>query len=130
MAARIGTSAHASLVAAQLLRVRETSPEVWARTGRVQVASAFLASLITGSWVGMSEAEACGTGMWRYAMGGQGQWDDEVLEYIAGGGRDEALRLRSWLGDVDTSGGGRRIANVSRYLAERYGFEPGERHRS
>ncbi|TFY71343.1 hypothetical protein EVG20_g1656 [Dentipellis fragilis] len=123
MAARVGTSAHASLMAAQLLRVREASPDVWARTGRVQVASAFLASLIAGSWVTMSEAEACATGMWVYAAGGQGHWDDDVLDFV-GGSREEGRRVRAWLGEVDVSGGGRRIGSVSRYLVERYGFEP------
>ena len=124
MAARVGTCANSSLVAAQILRVRETSPETWARTGRVQIASAFLASLISGTWIGMSEAEACTTGMYVYASGGQGHWDDEVIEYIAGS-REEAWRVRGWLGDVDVSGGGRRVATVSRYLVDRYGFEPG-----
>ncbi|KAG6848819.1 hypothetical protein H0H93_013776, partial [Arthromyces matolae] len=65
MASRVGTCASSSLVAAQLLRVRETWPqEVWARTGRVQLASAFLGSLITGKWMPMTEAEASATGMW------------------------------------------------------------------
>ena len=125
MAARVGTCANSSLVAAQILRVRETSPETWARTGRVQIASAFLASLISGTWIKMGEAEACATGMYVYASGGQGHWDDEVIEYIAGS-REEAWRVRGWLGDVDVSGGGRRVATVSRYLVERYGFEPGK----
>ena len=124
MATRVGTCANSSLVAAQILRVRETSPETWARTGRVQIASAFLASLVAGTWIGMSEAEACATGMYVYASGGQGHWDDEVFEYIAGS-REEAWRVRGWLGDVDVSGGGRRVATVSRYLVDRYGFEPG-----
>ena len=124
MAARVGTCANSSLVAAQILRVRETSPETWARTGRVQIASAFLASLISGTWIGMGEAEACATGMYVYASGGQGHWDDEIIEYIAGS-REEAWRVRGWLGDVDVSGGGRRVATVSRYLVDRYGFEPG-----
>ncbi|KAI0049120.1 D-xylulose kinase [Auriscalpium vulgare] len=123
MAARVGTSANSSLIAAQLLRVREGSPETWARTGRVQIASAFLASLVSGTWVGMSEAEACGTGMWVYASGGQGHWDDEVIELVAGS-REDARRVRTWLGDVDISGGGRRIGTVSRYLVDRYGFDP------
>ncbi|KAI0269661.1 actin-like ATPase domain-containing protein [Russula aff. rugulosa BPL654] len=123
MAARVGTCANSSLVAAQILRVRETSPETWARTGRVQIASAFLASLISGTWIKMGEAEACATGMYVYASAGQGHWDDEVIEYIAGS-REEAWRVRGWLGDVDVSGGGRRVATVSRYLVERYGFEP------
>ncbi|KAI0300008.1 actin-like ATPase domain-containing protein [Multifurca ochricompacta] len=110
MAARVGTCANSSLVAAQILRVRETSPETWARTGRIQIASAFLASLVAGTWIGIAESEAC-------------HWDDEVIEYIAGS-REEAWRVRGWLGDVDVSGGGRRVATVSRYLVDRYGFEP------
>ena len=111
MAARVGTSANSSLVAAQLLRVREASPDVWARTGRVQLASSFLSSLLAGSWMSISEAEACATGMWVYASGGQGHWDDEVIGFV-GGSPEEARRVRSWLGEVDISSGGRRIATV------------------
>lgn len=127
MAARVGTSANASMVAAQLLRVREIWPgEVWSRTGRMQVASAFLCSLVSGKWVGMGEAEACATGLWVH--GGQqqqGYWDEGVLD-IVGGSREEGRRVRGWLGDVDVSGGARRAGNVSRYLVDRYGFDPGE----
>ncbi|KAF8641637.1 hypothetical protein AX16_009863 [Volvariella volvacea WC 439] len=128
MAARVGTCANASLVAAQLLRVRETWQDVWSRTGRVQLASAFLASLITGRWINMSESEACATGMWVHSGNAnisqpQGHWDEGVLEIVAGN-REEARRVRTWLGDVDISGGNRRAGNVSRYLVDRYGFDP------
>ncbi|KAF8196970.1 hypothetical protein BJ912DRAFT_93874 [Pholiota molesta] len=128
MAARVGICANASMVAAQLLRVRETWPqEVWARTGRVQLASAFLASIISGKWTSMGEAEACATGAWVHganpnAAGGQGYWDEGVLD-IVGGSREEGRRVRGWLGDVDVSGGSRKVGNVSRYLIERYGFD-------
>ncbi|PFH46292.1 hypothetical protein AMATHDRAFT_155735 [Amanita thiersii Skay4041] len=128
MAARVGISASASLVAAQLLRVRESWPqEVWARTGRIQLASAFLCSLVTGKWQGLSESEACATGMWIHGAnvnaGGTGHWDEQVLD-IVGGSREEGRRVRGWLGDVDVSGGSRRAGNVSRYLVERFGFDP------
>lgn len=135
MAARVGTCASASLIAAQLLRVRESWPqEIWGRTGRVQLASAFLGSLIAGKWMSMNEAEACATGMWVHGAnpnignspgpgGAQGYWDEGVLD-IVGGSREEGRRVRGWLGDVDVSGGGRRAGNVSRYLVERYGFDP------
>ncbi|GLB42709.1 putative xylulokinase activity [Lyophyllum shimeji] len=107
MVNRVGTCASASMVAAQLLRVRESWPQdVWARTGRVQLASSFLGSLIAGKWMGMGEAEACATGL------------------HCGGSREEGRRVRGWLGEVDVSGGGRRAGNVSRYLVDRYGFEP------
>lgn len=129
MAARVGTCAHASLIAAQLLRVREAWPDIWSRTGRVQVASSFLASLICGAFVSMGEAEACSTGLWSHAgsnaaTGSQSHWDEGVLE-IVGGNREEGRRIYGWLGDVDTSGGRRRLGTVSRYLTDRFGFDPG-----
>ncbi|THU78197.1 hypothetical protein K435DRAFT_65004 [Dendrothele bispora CBS 962.96] len=129
MAARVGTCASASLVAAQLLRVRESWPqEVWARTGRIQLASAFIASLLSGKWVPMGEAEACATGLWVHGGGGtgaqgQGGWDEHVLD-IVGGSREEGRRVRGWLGEVDVTGGGRKVGNISRYLVERFGFDP------
>ena len=127
MASRVGTCAHPSLVAAQLLRVREAWPDVWTRTGRVQMASSFLASLLTGQLVGMGEAEASSTGLWVHAgsqAGGQSRWDEGVME-IVGGNRDEGRRIWQWLGEVDVSGGRRRIGTISRYLVERFGFDPG-----
>lgn len=128
MAARVGTCANASILAAQLLRIRESwTSDVWARTGKVQLASTFVASMIVGEWVNMGEAEACATGMWTHSSGQgsspQGHWDDGVLE-IVGGSREEGRRIRGWLGEVDLASG-RKIANVSRYLCERFGFEPG-----
>lgn len=85
--------------------------------------------------MGMGEAEACATGMWVHGANasagagpvqgsGQGYWDEGVLD-IVGGSREEGRRVRGWLGDVDVSGGGRRSGNISRYLVERYGFDPG-----
>jgi xylulokinase len=83
----------------------------------------------------MNEAEACATGMWVHGAtpsvvsnsgqgSVQGYWDEGVLD-IVGGSREEGRRVRGWLGDVDVSGGGRRAGSVSRYLVERYGFDPG-----
>ena len=122
MAASIGIAANASMVSAQLLRVRETWPQdVWARTGRVQLASAFLASLVAGKWTSMGESEACATGAWVHGAShnATGHWNEDVLDIV--GGR----RVRGWLGEVDVSGGSRRAGSVSRYLVECYGFDPG-----
>jgi xylulokinase len=131
MASRVGTCANASLLAAQLLRVRESwTSDVWSRTGKIQLASQFMASMIVGGWVVMGESEACATGMWVHAgpgaqgAPGLGRWDDGVLE-IVGGSREEGRKIRTWLGDVEIASG-RKAAHISRYLCERYGFEPGE----
>lgn len=124
MAARVGTCANASLAAAQLLRMRES--DVWQRTGKVQTASSFLGSILVGKWVGMGEAEACATGIWHHGGGnGTGGWDDGVLDII-GGNREEGRRVREWLGEVDVSSGAKRAGTASRYLIERYGFDPGK----
>ena len=116
MAASIGTAANTSMVSAQLLRVRETwLQEVWARTGRVQLASAFLASLVAGKWTSMGESEACATGAWVHVAShnATGHWNEDVLD-IVGGSKEEGRRVRGWLGDVDVSGGieesGKRLA--------------------
>lgn len=103
---------------------------VWAKTAKIQLASNFLASLISGKWIPMGEAEACGTGMWvhdpsisqsPHSQTQSGHWDDAVLDII-GGSREEGRRLRGLLGEVDTSGlgGGQAGVRVSRYLVERY----------
>ncbi|KAF4622361.1 hypothetical protein D9613_009518 [Agrocybe pediades] len=129
MASLVGIAANASMIAAQLLRVRETWPqEVWARTGRVQLASSFIASLLSGKVTSMSEAEACASGAWvhgasQHAVGGQGYWDENVLD-IVGGSREEGRRIRGWLGEVDVSGGSKKAGHVSKYFVERYGFNP------
>ncbi|KAJ7055463.1 D-xylulose kinase [Mycena amicta] len=121
LVAHVGSAANPSAIAAQLLRVHETWPQdVWARTGRVQLASAFLASLVSGKWMPMAEAEACATGLWSHTANA---WDEKVLD-IVGGSREEGRRVRGWLGEVDLTGGGRRAGNISRYLVERYGFDP------
>lgn len=127
MAARVGTCAQSSLIAAQILRVREAWQDIWRSTGRVQLASSFLASLMCGAFVGMGEAEASATGLWVHStqQGTPSHWDEGVLE-IVGGNADEGRRIWGWLGDVDISGGRRRTGSVSRYMVERYGFDSGE----
>ena len=124
MASRVGICAHASLLAAQLLRVREAWPaDVWNKTSKIQVASSFLGSLVCGKWVGMGESEAAATGMWVHGGVQDGYWDDGVME-IVGGSREEGRKVRGWLGEVDLLGG-KRVGCVSRYLVDRYGFDPG-----
>jgi xylulokinase len=136
MAARVGVAAHPALPAARLLHVRETRPEAWARTRRVQPASAFLASLLLGAPAALAESEACASGLWTHAPPPPGapaplpgsdtgsRWDDAVLD-VVGGSRAEGARIREWLGAVETTGGARRLGTVSKFVQERYGFDPG-----
>ncbi|KDQ10746.1 hypothetical protein BOTBODRAFT_177833 [Botryobasidium botryosum FD-172 SS1] len=118
MAARVSTSAHLALTAAQAMKVREGNPDAWARTARVSLASTFLSSVLMGAWAPMAEAEVSGTGMW--SAGGAG-WDEEVLELVAGS-KEEGRRFKEMLGEVE-SFGGKKIGTVSPYFVERYGFD-------
>ncbi|KAH8109625.1 actin-like ATPase domain-containing protein [Phellopilus nigrolimitatus] len=121
-AARLGAPAHASLLSAHALRMRETQPDVWRRTGRISLASTLLCSLLLGGWAPSSESEACATGMWSHP---QRAWDEGVLEIVAGSNSFEHMgRLKMMLGDVDVQGGGRKIGSISPYFVERYGFSP------
>lgn len=124
-AARLGTPLHASLLAAHALRMRETQPEIWARTGRITLASTLLCSLLLGRWAPTSESEASATGLWNQR---RKAWDDAVCEVVAGSvGFEHAGRLKTMLGDVDVSGGGKKVGNIAPYYVERFGFSPGAR---
>lgn len=61
--------------------------------------------------------------MWVHGGTQEGYWDDGVME-IVGGNREEGRKIRGWLGDVDLTGG-KRVGNVSQYLVDRYGLDPG-----
>ena len=123
-AARLGMPAHASLPVAHAMMIRETQPEVWQRIGRFTPASTMLCSLLMGAWAPMAESEACSTGMWAQSLRA---WDDLVVEIVAGTSTpEEVTRVKRIFGDVDTSGGGRRVGNISPYFVERYGFNAGQ----
>ncbi|EJC99437.1 actin-like ATPase domain-containing protein [Fomitiporia mediterranea MF3/22] len=121
-ASRLGTPSHASLLAAHTLRMRETQPDIWMRTGRLTLASTLFCSLFLGGWAPTSESEACATGMWSVHSRA---WDEMVLEIVAGSSAYEhAGRLKVMLGEVDMSGGGRKVGNISQYFVDRFGFSP------
>ena len=74
----------------------------------------------------MGESEACATGAWVHDIShnAAGHWNEAFLD-IVGGNKEEGRRIRGRLGDLDVSEGSKRAGSVSRYLVDRYGFEPG-----
>ncbi|KAG9084281.1 hypothetical protein FS749_005347 [Ceratobasidium sp. UAMH 11750] len=117
LAQRVGTATPTT--AAQAIKIREGNPDAWTHTARVVLASAFLASVLTGNWVPAAEAEAIATGFWNVE---KGTWDDEVLELVAAG-KEEGARLATMLGDV-CSAGTTNVGSVSSYFIQKYGFAP------
>ncbi|KAG8727728.1 hypothetical protein FRC11_012596 [Ceratobasidium sp. 423] len=118
LAQRLGTATPTT--AAQAIKIREGNPDAWTHTSRVILASAFLASLFVGSWAPATEAEAVATGFWNVE---RGAWDDEVLELVGGGSKEEGERLKGMLGTVCPSGT-TTVGAVSAYFCQRYGFGP------
>jgi len=122
MANQVGTTAHASLLAAQMLHMRDTKPDAWAQTSRVVLASAFISSIMTGKISPFAEAEAAATGL--YSAPNE-RWDEGVLRIIAGSEK-ELDRVKSMLGSIERNGA-KPVGQISPYFSTKYGLDAGER---
>jgi ribulose kinase len=120
MANQVGVTGHASLLAAQILHLRDTKPEIWAKTTRVSVASGFLCSILSGKIVGFYEAEAAATGLYSLP---KEQWEDKVLQIVAGS--DGTGKLKASLGGVERNAA-IPVGRVSTYFTTKYGLDGGE----
>jgi xylulokinase len=121
MATQVGVTAHSSLLAAQMQHLRETKPDIWGRTSRVALASAFLCSILTGTMASFSESEAATTGIYSLS---KEQWDESVLKIIAGSD-DGANKVKSMLGAIERNAA-RPVAKISSYFSSKYGLDSGE----
>lgn len=119
MANQVGATAHASLLAAQILCLRDTKPEVWAKTSRIAVASSFISSILTGKVTPFYESEAAGTGLYSVS---KEQWEDKVLSVVSGS--DGPARLKSALGSVERSTVS-PIGQIASYFTAKYGLDSG-----
>lgn len=119
MANQVGVTTHASLLAAQILHLRDTKPEIWAKTARISVACSFLCSILSGKLVGFYEAEAAATGLYSLP---KEQWEEGVLQIVAGS--DGAGKLKAALGGVERNAA-IPVGRVSSYFTTKYGLDSG-----
>jgi xylulokinase len=120
MANQVGATTHASLLAAQMLHLRDTNPEAWAQTSRVALASVFLCSIMIGKISSVTEAEAAATGLYSAA---NEKWDEGVLKIIAGF-EQEVDRVKSMLGAIERNGA-KPVGQISSYFSTKYGLDAG-----
>ncbi|KAF8321157.1 hypothetical protein DL93DRAFT_2212896 [Clavulina sp. PMI_390] len=113
-----GTAAHLPLAPSQIARVREAHRDAYEATDRIQLASAFIASLLLGRWAPATEAEMVGTGLWDHS---KAWWDELMLQLLAGGSVEESVRLRGMLGEVERVGS-KVLGGVAPYFVDRYGI--------
>jgi xylulokinase len=138
MAYRVGITGHTSLLAAQIMRLREHNEEAWRRTHKVGTSNTFLEGIFSGAW-SFSMEDAWLSGMWNIGSaktaGGSSVngrstpststpgWDKNASDYVAGG-PVEGQHLRDSMGEVNTDTRS-RTHPISRYWVDRYGFDPG-----
>lgn len=122
MANQVGAATHASLLAAQMLHLRDSNPEAWTQTSRVASASVFLCSIMIGKLSSFTEAEAAGTGLYSAA---NEKWDEGVLKIIAGF-EQEVERVKIMLGGIERNGA-KPVGRISSYFSTKYGLDAGTR---
>lgn len=114
MSTRVGVCGHSSLLAAQIMHIRDAKPDVWSKAGRVQLASSFLASILAGVVAPIAESDASGTGLYSLA---KEQWDDGALQAVGG------ETTHDLLGPVERTSS-RPVGTLSSYFSQKYGLEP------
>ena len=114
MSTRVGVCGHSSLLAAQIMHIRDAKPEVWSKAGRVQLASSFLASILTGVVAPIVESDASGTGLFSLS---KEQWDDAVLQAVGG------EITQDLLGPIERTSS-KPVGTLSSYFSQKYGLEP------
>lgn len=119
-----GSKAHARFTGPQIMRFRKTEPEAYRQTWKISLVSSFMTTLLCldGEVKGIDESDACGMNMWDMSTSKRG-WSKEILEIIAGAGKDAGDELAEKLGKVE-SDGGRVVGQVGKWYVSRYGFSP------
>ena len=118
MSTQVGVCGHSSLLAAQIMHIREAKPDVWSKAGRVQLASSFLASILAGVMAPIVESDASGTGLYSLS---KERWDDAVLQAVGG------ETTQDLLGPVERTSS-KPVGTLSSYFSQKYGLEPSTYH--
>jgi xylulokinase len=114
-----GSAAHHRFTGPQIMRLKQTLPDMYASTKRISLVSSFLASVLMGKIAPMDISDVCGMNLWDVH---ENKWSEPLLELTAGG-KEGVEELKSKLGDVRQDGGG-GMGAVCGYFVSRYGFSP------
>lgn len=121
LAEHTGSRAYERFTGVQLVKLAQTRPEALRATARVQLISAFVASLFAGAFCAEDVAEASGTNLFELRSEPP-RWSDEG---IAAAERAGALRpgtLRARLSAAPRHSCTVAASSVHSYFAQRYGF--------
>ncbi|CAI6092172.1 unnamed protein product [Clonostachys chloroleuca] len=114
-----GSGAHHRFTGLQIMRLRRTKPDVYAKSTRISLVSSWLASVLIGKIAPLDVADVCGMNLWDIP---NQRYSDELLR-LAAGGKAGAIDLRKKLGEVEMDGGA-SLGRVSSYFVQKYGFSP------
>ncbi|PHH82354.1 hypothetical protein CDD82_6256 [Ophiocordyceps australis] len=115
-----GSGAHHRFTGPQIMRLRRTRPDVYARTARISLVSSWLASVLLGKLAPLDLADVCGMNLWDVP---QQQYSKPLLRLAAGDSDAQQENLRKLLGEpvLDAAAA---LGPVAPYFVSRYGFSP------
>ena len=98
------------------MRFRQKYPAKYRATGRISLASSFLASIFVGRLAPIDVSDVCGTNLWDMQSR---NWRHECLALVVGS--DDICEIEGKLGRR-VSEGYESLGRVSRYFVSKYGF--------
>uniref|UniRef100_A0A8H7N3B8 Xylulose kinase n=1 Tax=Bionectria ochroleuca TaxID=29856 RepID=A0A8H7N3B8_BIOOC len=102
-----GSGAHHRFTGLQIMRLRRTKPDVYAKSTRISLVSSWLASVLIGKIAPLDVADVCGMNLWDIP---NQRYSEELLR-LAAGGKAGAIDLRKKLGEVEMDGGASSAAS-------------------
>ncbi|PHH62923.1 hypothetical protein CDD81_6556 [Ophiocordyceps australis] len=120
LAQTTGSGAHHRFTGPQIMRLRRTRPDVYARTAHISLVSSWLASVLLGKLAPLDLADVCGMNLWDLQ---QQQYSEPLLRLAAGDSHAEQQNLRKLLGEPLLDGAA-ALGPVAPYFVSRYGFAP------
>jgi len=107
-----GSRAYERFTGAQIAKLRQNRPEVYAATGRISLVSSLAASVFVGKVVGIDLADAGGMNLLDISTR---DWCPDLLDAV---GEELGDKLGSPVPSASV------VGTVSEYMQERYGFPP------
>ncbi|KAH8927711.1 actin-like ATPase domain-containing protein [Atractiella rhizophila] len=121
---RTGGRVHHRYTGLQIMKLRQTKPQILADTAQILLLSTWITSLFLGRLAPTDESDACATGLWNVR---ERRWDEKIAGVVLGDfkkdGVSGAALIERWLGGVKRFNG-ESAGTIGRYFVQRFNFSP------
>ncbi|SCU79195.1 LAMI_0A07712g1_1 [Lachancea mirantina] len=111
-----GSRAHYRFTGPQIMKIARKEPKVYRNTAKISLVSSFLASLLSGKFTKLEEADACGMNLYDIE---KRDYDDNLLCNIDANVADVREKLG---GDPIPSDKVEPVGHIASYFIEKYGL--------